>query len=364
MRRLGFADTEGSVAVDKVKIGVIGCGVMGVRHLAAAVKSPHAEPFAAADLVKERAEAAAKEHGASRVYTDGRELIADADVDAVVFAAPAAHRDALVVEALKAGKHVLIEKPVAMNAQAVERMIEARGDRVAACCSGRFHAFRSAGVAADFVATGALGDLRVVHCRAYTPARGTPKKMPPVWRLVKALNGGGIMANWGCYDLDYLLGVCGWKLEPRVCFAQTWQVPPRSRPNVAEGSDAETHAIALVLCEGGTVISFERGEYMPSPGLGAWQIVGADGSLTLHMLYQDDKVLTHDDTTTEDGVVSKEIWRGDETWAEMQGFPLMDFAEAIVQGRAPQTTLESSLVVQRITDAIYKSAETGGAVEV
>ena len=350
--------------MDMVRIGVIGCGVMGVRHLAAAAKSPLAEPFAAADVLKERAEAAAKEHGVSKVYGDGRELIADPDVDAVVLAMPTVHRDELAIEALEAGKHLLVEKPVAMNARAAERMIEARGDRVAACCSARFHAFKSARVAADFVATGVLGDLRVVHCRAYTPARGTPKKMPPAWRLIMALNGGGIMANWGCYDLDYLLGVCNWTLKPRLALAQTWQVPPRSRPNVAEGSDAETHAIALVLCDGGTVISFERGEYMPSPGIGAWQIVGTHGSLTLHMLYQDDKVLMHDDTTTEDGVVSKEVWRGDETWAEMQGFPLLDFVQAIVEGREPQTTLEKALVVQKITDAIYESADGGAAAEI
>ena len=82
------------------------------------------------------------------------------------------------------------------------------------------------------------------------------------------------------------------------------------------------------------------------------------------MLYKDDKVLRHDDTTTEEGVVSKDIWTGTETWAEMQGYPLMDFAEAIVTGRGPKTTLENSLVVQRITDAIYKSADAGGAVAV
>jgi len=347
-----------------VKVGIIGCGVMGVRHLAAAVKSPLAEPFAVADVVKERAEAAAKEHGVPRVYGDGRELIADPDVEAVVLAMPTAYRDELAIEALKAAKHVLVEKPVAMNARAVERMIEARGDRVAGCCSGRFHAYRSARIAADFVASGALGELRVVHCRAYTPTKGKPEKMPPAWRLIRALNGGGIMANWGCYDLDYLLGVCGWTLKPRLALAQTWEVPPRSRPNVAEGSDAETHVVALILCEGGTVISFERGEYMPAPPLGVWQIVGTHGTLDLTMLYKDDKVITHYDTSTQEGVLTREIWRGDDRWADMQGFVLMDFVEAIVQGRQPQTPLEKALVVQKITDAIYQSAEKGAAVEI
>jgi hypothetical protein len=51
-----------------------------------------------------------------------------------------------------------------------------------------------------------LGDLRVVYCRVHQPATGTPEKAPPPWRLNKSMNGGGILMNWGCYDLDFLLG--------------------------------------------------------------------------------------------------------------------------------------------------------------
>ncbi len=289
---------------------------------------------------------------------------ADPEVDAVVFSTPTARRDELAVVALKAGKHVLVEKPVAMSAGVVRRMIDARCDRVAGCCSARFHAYESARVAARFVATGALGEIRTVHCRVHEPAQGTPRTPPPTWRLSKAENGGGIFVNWGCYDLDYLLGVCGWTLKPRMAFAQTWQVPPRLRASVAPGSDAETHVTALVLCDGGTVISYERGEFMPAHAEQAWQIQGTHGSLNLTMLYQDGKVMTHDEATGDAGLVTHEIWRGDETWAQMQDFVLTDFIEAVVKGRPPQTSLEKALVVQQITDAVYASARTGKSVEI
>ena len=350
--------------MERVRLGVAGCGVMGTRHLAVAAECPLLEPVAVADVIEERATTGAQTPGVTKTYGHGRELIADPDVDAIVFAMPAAERDEMAIEALAAGKHVLVEKPVAMNAGVVARMIEARGDRVAGCCSGRFHGYESARKSAEFVGTGVLGDLRVVHCRAHGPARGTPSAPAPTWRLDTTQNGGGVLVNWGCYDLDYLLGICGWTLVPRVAFAQTWQVPPRSRPNVADCSDAETHLVALVRCEGGTVISFERGEYMAAHEQTAWQIVGTDGSLNLRMLYGDDKVITHDDTTTEDGVVSHVVWQGDDTWAQIQGGVLIDFAEAIVEGREPQTSLEKSLVIQKMTDAIYESARTGRAVEI
>ncbi len=348
----------------KIRLGIIGCGVMGVRHLATAAASPLVEPFAVADRIRERAETAAKKSGVRKVYGDGRELVADRDVDAVIFTTPTANRDDLAIEALKAGKHVLVEKPVAMNAATVMRMIEARGRRVAACCSGRFHAYPSAKAAADFVATGALGDLRVIHCRVYEPASGTPKSPAPAWRLSRSQNGGGILVNWGCYDLDFLLGICDWSVTPRTVLARTWQVPPRSRPNVAPGSDAEAHVIALIACDGGTAISYERGEYMPGPALSSWQIIGTHGSLDLHMVSRDGKVITHFDTTTEKGVAGREIWKGDDTWAGMQDFITMDFIEAIAHGRAPQTSLEKALVLQKVTDAVYASAESGACVPI
>jgi len=350
------------VTMKPVALGVVGCGVIGPVHLRDAAESPLIEVVAVADLIEERARAAAQKFGVRKIYADGESLLADEQVEAVVLAMPTCGRTELALSAFQKGKHVLTEKPVAMNAGEVQRMIEARGELVAACCSSRYRFTKSSQAAAELIATGALGDLRVVHCRAIRAGRERPAATPPPWRLNRALNGGGILVNWGCYDLDYLLGITGWKLKPRLALAQTWPVPPPFASHPAPGSDAETHFAALIRCEGGTVISFERGEYMAAQTEEAWRIVGSKGSLRLTMVSQPGKTIVFDYADEEKGVLSKTVWQGEEDKRFIS--PVADFAAAIRENRPPMTSLENSLVVQKITDAIYASAEKGTAVEI
>ncbi len=257
---------------------------------------------------------------------------------------------------------MLLEKPVAMNEGEVRRMIAARGKLVAACCSSRFRFLQGARVAADFIASGALGGLRVVRCRHIAAAGPKPETPRPDWRLTRALNGGGYLVNWGCYDLDYLLGITGWSLKPRQVLAQTWPVPPQFQSHVAPGSDAEAYYVALIRCEGGAVISIERGEYMPLHSEDAWQIIGTKGSLTLKMTWGSPKAIVHDDTTAERGVAQQTLWQGEEDGSRTRTGPVADFAAAIREGRPPMTTLERALVLQQITDAVYASAAAGSSV--
>jgi predicted dehydrogenase len=348
----------------QVRLGVIGCGVIGPRHMKAAAASPLLDLVAVADPIQERAQQVAKEHGARKVFASAEELIADPEVDAVVFAIAAADRQEMPFQALALGKHILLEKPVAMNAEAVKKLIAAQGKLVAGCCSSRFQAYEESRVAKAFVATGALGPLRNVHCRAFQSAGKPPKGNPPEWRLKKARNGGGILVNWGCYDLDYLLAIAGWSLKPKTVLAQTWTVPPPYESHVASGSDAESYYSAFVRCEGGAVITLERGEYMPARTEQAWQIVGTKGTLHLMMTPGENLELVHDDASTEEGVVSKVLWKGSADWDALHAFPVVDFATAILEGGQPSTNLERALVMQQITDAIYASAESGHAVEI
>jgi UDP-N-acetyl-2-amino-2-deoxyglucuronate dehydrogenase len=352
------------VLMEKVRLGIIGCGVIGTAHLRVAQRSPSIQVMAVADLIEEKACEAAENFGVETAYTNADDLLADERVEGVVLAMPAAPRTELALRAFAKGKHVLTEKPVAMNAEEVQKMIKARGDLVAACCSSRHRFQPHAQVVTDFIAGGDLGGLRVVHCRALQAAGERPQSSPPPWRLSKSMNGGGILVNWGCYDLDYLLGITGWTLKPMVVLAQTWQVPPQFESHVAPGSDAEAHFASLILCDGGAVISFERGEYMPAQSENAWKIIGTKGSLRLHMTPAKGKKIIHDDTSTEKGVISRVLWEGDEGWDTTHAGPIEDFAAAIREGREPKTSLEKALIVQKITDAIYASAAQGKAVEI
>ena len=143
-----------------------------------------------AAFYRKAAQGAAKQFGAKRTYTNGVNLLNDPEVEAVVLAFPTKGRTELALQAFKRGKHVLTEKPVAMNATEVRQLIDARGNLVAGCCSSRHRLNEGAEKAAKFITNGGLGNLRVLHCHAFSLAKEKPKNFPPAWRLNRALNGG------------------------------------------------------------------------------------------------------------------------------------------------------------------------------
>lgn len=345
-----------------LNIAIIGCGVIAQYHLRAVAKLTTARVVAVCDVRTEVAQKTATEFGIPRWTANASELFADPTIDAVILALPANLRTPLALEAFKHGKHVLTEKPVAMNAAEVRSMIAAQGKLVGAVCSSRYHFFASARAARDFLRTGALGPLRTITCRGVNPA-GPPFKNPPAWRLRKDLNGGGIFVNWGCYDLDYLLGLLDFKLTPQFALGRTWQVAPQYAAYAAPGSDAETHATALVTFAEGCVLTYERAEFSTLPPDNRWQITGERGTLTLQMLKAKSANVVLTEPDAEKGTRTRVIWEGDETplTAEHDGVSA-DFVEAILQKRKPQTSLQDALLFARIADALYASSASGKPV--
>ena len=356
-----------------VKVGVIGCGVIGSRHLSIASEASHIELVAAADLIEANRTHAVEHFNPPKMYSNDVDLLDDDDVEAVVLAFPTQYRTEVALRAFERGKHVLIEKPIAMNAAEVEQLIAARGDLISGCCSSRNRFSAAARLATQLITTGGLGALRTVHCRAIRGAGKEPDTPRPAWRLTKALNGGGILVNWGCYDLDYLLGIgltglpgiTGWELKPQTVFAQTWTVPQVFKSHITPGPDAETHyTLRLIRCEGDIVLSVERGEFMTMHSHEGWEIIGTEGSLKLTMGDGEPESVIYNRTTTAGGVVSTTLAEAGNAPESQHSTPLSDFAAGIRENRQPLTSLENALVVQKITDAIYASAETGNAVEI
>jgi predicted dehydrogenase len=149
------------------------------------------------------------------------------------------------------------------------------------------------------------------------------------------------------------------------------------RPDLADPvAHRRAQYTALIRCEGGTILSVERGEYMPIANESAWQIIGTKGSLRLTMTAvtasgpkasagaSNWKQILLDELTEDQGTVSSVLWEGEEDLNEVMVGPVRDLAQAIREDREPKTTLEKALVVQKITDAIYASGAAGDAVEV
>lgn len=347
-----------------VRLGIVGCGVIGKVHLKFVTQNPNAKVIAVADIKEKAAKEAAEQFGIQKAYTEPQKLLKDPEIDAVILAFQTAGRTEFALKAFACGKHVLVEKPVAMNADEVRQMIAAKGDLIAGCCSSRYQFLPSFNAVKSFLKSGALGRIRLIRIRVAKPDDGPPRVIPPAWRLRRDLNGGGILMNWGCYDLDYLFALYDWRLKTKWVIANMWTVPPPFEPHVALGSDAETHVAALFLCEDGLTVSYERGEYMPTAPEDGWEIIGDNGSLRFKMIPEKSKTVTFCEASTEAGVVPKVIWQGEENWDMVHEGVIKDFIGAILEKRQPATSLEQALLVQQLTDAIYQSALTGEPVQV
>jgi predicted dehydrogenase len=115
---------------DVLHVGVIGAGYWGPNLIRNFNEAPGAEPVAVADLSPDRLRTIRKRYPSIHTSTDHRELLADASIDAVAIATPISTHRALCEEALAAGKHVLVEKPLAgssADAEAIVRAARAAG---------------------------------------------------------------------------------------------------------------------------------------------------------------------------------------------------------------------------------------------
>jgi predicted dehydrogenase len=340
------------------RVVLIGCGVVGKVHLAEALATPGCEVVGVCDLFRSSADAVAAQHGIARVYATPAEALADPNVDGLILALPTAARQELALQALAAGKHLLLEKPMGLCAAEIQALLAAQGNRVVACCSARMSLMTHARVARAAYARGELGELRSIHCWA-TSALGTrPTSPPPAWRVSHALNGGGILMNWGIYDLDFVLGLSSWTLQPEVVSAHTWGVAAPFGDRVAPGSDAETHLTAMIRFAGGATMVYERGEFTAAAARQEWQLLGTEGALRLH-LHEAKAPVWLDRADAASGVQSR-VLHEDPTSTEyfMRG-PVGDWVASVRETRAPQTGLQQALVLSRLTDAIYRSAQSG-----
>ena len=119
---------EETTIMEKVKIGIIGCGgIANGKHLPAIKRLGRAEILAFCDLIKERADKAKEEYGTpeSRVYTDYTELLAkETEIEAIYVLTPNKSHSVISIAAMKAGKHVMCEKPMAKSYEEAKKMVE------------------------------------------------------------------------------------------------------------------------------------------------------------------------------------------------------------------------------------------------
>jgi predicted dehydrogenase len=187
-----------------MRFGLIGAGAIGKIRADSLAKSPVCELVAVSDLDEARARAAGPR---AKFYRDADELIAAPDIDAVIISTPPPLHEPLAVAAASAGKHVLVEKPMAATPEACERMIVAARKAGTLLTVGYNHRyFEALKLMRDVVASGDIGTLS--HVRAYTGHSGLAEFKAP-WMYDKEVMGGGALMDNGTHMIDlvrYLMG--------------------------------------------------------------------------------------------------------------------------------------------------------------
>ena len=187
----------------KVKWGVIGaCGIADRRTIPEGIiPAKNAKLVALMDIDKERLKEVARKYGDIRCYTKEDDLLKDKEIEAVYIATPTYLHHKQVLLAAKAKKHILLEKPIAMNLEEAEEIISICKENKVKLTLGymmRYHSYHQK--IKEMLDEGKLGKLVMGRAQLtcwYPPIKG-------VWRRELSLGGGGSLIDMGTHCIDLL----------------------------------------------------------------------------------------------------------------------------------------------------------------
>jgi predicted dehydrogenase len=189
---------------ENIGFAIVGCGRISDLHAPGYLKNPHAAIIAVCDIDKERASQKAREWGVeeNRVFTDYKEVLRLEEVDAVELLVPHHQHAPLTIEAAKAGKHVSIQKPMAMNLTECQEIIDAAKDNgVKLRVFENFRFYPPYMKAKEILDSGAIGKPSFIHIKLGTSRMGgwdVPMDAW-MWRFNEETCGGGPL----CWDDGY-----------------------------------------------------------------------------------------------------------------------------------------------------------------
>lgn len=193
----------------KIRFGIIGCGAIGPTHAGAIRQIDDAELIAVADLLPDRAKAMAEKFGAPKAYHSDRDLLADAQVDVVCLCTPSGVHGTGAIQAMRAGKHVIVEKPMEVSLAACDRMIAAERESGKTLTVISQHRFDAASLLVkDLIDSGKLGTI-VLATAEVKWWRTQNYYDSGDWRGTWAMDGGGALMNQGVHTVDLMQWLVG-----------------------------------------------------------------------------------------------------------------------------------------------------------
>jgi UDP-N-acetylglucosamine 3-dehydrogenase len=332
--------------MNRLRIGVIGLGWFGEIHCDAIVGLPSLELAALCTRTPGRLNALATKYSIGKTYVDYRDMLADSDIDAVSIATMWDQHTEPAIAALRAGKHVFLEKPMASTVSDCRKIISAARESAGILLVGhicRFNPrYRAAKQAVD---SGKIGRIVAMSSRRNIPAAWTSE----------ILNKIGPIVGDAIHDTDIMLWLTGQKIVS--AFAQTVDVRGLKHPDIGQTmyrfSGGATATLETVWCMPEKT-PFDIDERM--------SIIGTEGLIHIQ------------DTFPNIGIVSGEKFYSPDTtyWPEFggaRGGALREefayFADCALSGKSPILgSLEDAAAALEATLAAEESARTGAVVRI
>ncbi|WP_372490745.1 Gfo/Idh/MocA family protein [Microbacterium aerolatum] len=375
---------------------MIGHGFMGAAHSVGWRQAPAAFDLPLAPEMAvlvgrdaEKTAAAARRWGWDETSTDWRAVIARDDIDVVDIVTPGDSHAEIAIAALAAGKHVLCEKPLANSVEEAEAMEQAARDAAAhgirAMVGFTYRRVPAVTLMRDMIAAGRIGTIRQVRASYRQDWLADPES-PMTWRLDKDRAGSGALGDIGAHIVDMTQFVTGQALTEVSGIMETLvEERPVLDEAVGLGGTAGTERGAVTVddvalftgrLESGTLATFEATRFATGRK-NALDIEISGDAGALHWNLEDMNALEFYDATRPAGeqgftrilVTEPEHpylsgwWPTGHMLGYEHGFShqVKDLTEAIAAGADPRPTFADGLRVQRVLDAVERSAHNGSA---
>ena len=336
---------------DVLRFGLIGCGRVAPRHAESLLSLPGAQLVAVADVRESRAERFAAQYHAA-AHTDYHALLARQDVDVVNICTPSGLHAEMAVEAMQAGKHVIVEKPIALTLHDADRMIGAArvyGVKLCVVLQNRYNPPMQD--LKQVVESGMLGRLLLGNAtvRWYRPQ----EYYEDGWHGTWAMDGGALM-NQSIHHIDALQWLLG---RPESVFAYSATLAHRMEAEDIGVASIRFHGGTLGVVEGSTVTYPENLE-------GSVAVFGERGSLKVGGTALNRKVLwkVAGELEHEKELLTREQVDPPSVYGTSHRAVIADMIEAILVNRAPKTDGREAKKSLALVLAMYESARTGQPV--
>ena len=351
-----------------VRIGIIGCGgIANGKHMPSLRQIPGVQMVAFCDIIEERARKAKQDYGTpdAAVYTDYRKLLEDKTIDVVHVCTPNRAHSFITVDALHAGKHVMCEKPMAINAAEAKKMLDAAKETGKLLTIGYQSRQRAdAQYMKQECLAGTFGDIY------YAKATAIRRRAVPTWGvfLNEYEQGGGPLIDIGTHALDLTLWMMD-NYKPKYCLGQTFhKLNKDTNQGNAWGNwdpekfTVEDSAFGMVVMENGAVINLESAWALNMLDVreavtticGTRAGADMDDGLRINGIRQNCQYVFKPNFSAAgaaffDGVTS----------ADPAVLEAAQWINAVVNGGTPCVLPEQAFTVTRILEGIYTSAKTG-----